>query len=266
MPKMKPGKNQGNIDINAVPKLTLGDPDTDFAQNEFNELWDASNLGNLDEILVTAELSDEEKARRKRNKNLRDQITLESDQYYDDMQLQDMNDFAETIKIGGDNNMSVSSGGDSDPETKKEFGDDHLYGSRRFNRLWSLYNEVKDQDGIENNPEYHRLIKKLTRKMPRTVKNLERNISNSVDMRNKINEKLGNAPMDLKTDEVVKNVKTRINKFIENPFYTKPPAKEDNENKNKNSNIGKEIVSQKRGSYLAPQLGNDIKKSLKNFR
>ena len=42
-----------------------------------------------------------------------------------------------------------------------------------------LYNEVKDQDGIENNPEYHRLIKKLTRKMPRTVKNLERNISNS---------------------------------------------------------------------------------------
>ena len=42
--------------------------------------------------------------------------------------------------------------------------------------------------------------------------------------------------------------------------------KEDNENKNKNSNIGKEIVSQKRGSYLAPQLGNDIKKSLKNFR
>ncbi len=266
MPRMKPGKNQGNIDVNAVPKFT-GDPDTDLAQSEFNELWEASNLGNLDEVLVTAELSDEEKARRKRNQDLRDQITLEADQYDADMQLQEMNDFTDTIKI--DNNISVSSGGDSDPEIKKEFGDDHLYGSRRFNRLWSLYNEVKGVDGIENNPEYHRLIKKLTRKMPRTVKNLERNISNSVDMRNKINEKLGNAPMDLKTDDVVKNVKNRINEFIKDPFYVKPPAKEDNENEKQKTNTGKKSVittAQRRGPYLAPQLGNDIKKSLKNFR
>jgi hypothetical protein len=249
MPTMKPGKNQGNIDKKALAKQN-GDDTT--AQDEFDSLWDSSGLGDLDEVLLT---------------NKPTKTVSPQDRRYDRALDNDaLNDFGDTIKIGGDNNVSVSSGGDGDPEAKKEFGDDFLYGTKRFNRLWSLYNEVKDQDGIENNPEYHRLIKKLTRKMPKTIRNIDRNVKNSMDMRNKINEKLGNAPMDLKTDEVVKNVKTRINKFIENPFYTKPPSKEDNENKNQNSNIGKEIVSQKRGSYLAPQLGNDIKKSLKNFR
>lgn len=256
MPRMKPGKNQGNIDVNAVPKVN-GDPDTDLAQSEFDELWEASNYGDLDAVDLGTF----------KNKH---QASVESRRY--DRAIDndvDPYNFGDTIKIGGDNTVSVSSGGDSDPEVKKEFGDDFLYGSRRFNKLWSLYNEVKDQDGIENNPEYHRLIKKLTRKMPKTVKNLERNISNSVDMRNKINEKLGNAPMDLKTDDVVKNVKTRINKFIKDPFYTKPPEKEDNENEKQETNTGKNTVittASRRGPYLAPQLGNDIKKSLKNFR
>lgn len=252
MPRMKPGKNQGNIDVNAVPKAN-GDPD--------NELFpDTSGTQQLDEVLVTAP---------SRAKKWWDNMFDPNKMLENSSKFNPIAGLDQVIKIGGDNTVSVSSGGDSDPEVKKEFGDDFLYGSKRFNRLWSLYNEVKDQDGIENNPEYHRLIKKLTRKMPRTVKNLERNISNSVDMRNKINEKLGNAPMDLKTDDVVKNVKTRINKFIKDPFYTKPPEKEDNENEKQETNTGKNTVittASRRGPYLAPQLGNDIKKSLKNFR
>lgn len=240
MPKMKPGRDQGNIDKKALAKQT--DPD--------NELFPyTSGIQDLEEITLFGPSKEKIKERDK---------------------LTNPNEIGDTIKI----DSTISSGGDADPEvklnTKKEFGDDFLYGTRRFNRLWSLYNEVKDQPGIENNPEYHRLIKKLTRKMPRTIKNLERNVENSLEKRKKIHEKLNpGVPMDLKSDEVVKNVKSRVNEFINNPFYVKPePEVEDNEG---TGNTGKGIVktspaNSRRGPYIAPRLGSDIKKSLKNFR
>jgi len=242
MPKMKPGRDQGNIDKKALAKQNGDDT---LAQDEFDRLWTAGGFGQLNAVDVgTAKNT-------KKNPN-------------------NPNEIGDVIKI----DSTISSGGDADPEvklnTKKEFGDDFLYGSRRFNRLWSLYNEVKDQPGIENNPEYHRLIKKLTRKMPRTIKNLERNVENSLEKRKKIHEQLNpGVPMDLKSDEVVKNVKSRVNEFIKNPFYVKPePEVEENEG---TGNTGKGIVktspaNERRGPYIAPRLGSDIKKSLKNFR
>lgn len=247
MPKMKPGKDQGNIDKKALAKRT-DDPLV---------LWNENDRIGLDEFTVLAPNWQKEKD-----------------------QLNNPNNIGETIKI--DNTVDdvieepVSSGGEGDPKvklnTKQEFGDDHLFGSRRFNRLWKLYNEVKKEPGIENNPEYHRLIKKLTRKMPRTIKNLDRNVEKSIEKRKEIYEKLNpGAPMDLKSDEIVKNVKNRVNEFIKNPFYVKPePKVEENENK---GDTGKGIVDQtppptnmRRGPYIAPRLGSDIKKSLKNFR
>tara|TARA_B100001769_G_scaffold256364_1_gene233569 strand:+ start:2651 stop:3358 length:708 start_codon:yes stop_codon:yes gene_type:complete len=235
MPKMKPGKNQGNIDKKALAKQT--DPD--------DELFPyTSGIQDLNEVTIFAP-----------SKQKKDPLT-------------NPNEIGEVVKVGD----PISSGGEGDPEvklkTKNEFGDDFLYGSNRFNKLWSLYNEVKDKPGIENNPEYHRLIKKLTRKMPRTIKNLNRNVENSLEKRKKIHEKLNpGVPMDLKSEEVVQNVKDRVNKFIENPFYVKPePEVENNENKgNTNNDLVKTTVP-KRGPYLAPRLGMDIKKSLKNFR
>ena len=73
--------------------------------------------------------------------------------------------------------------------------------------------------------------------------------------------------MDLKSEEVVQNVKERVNKFIENPFYVKPePEVENNENKGNTNNDLVKTTAERRGPYLAPRLGMDIKKSLKNFR
>ena len=238
MPKMKPGRDQGNIDKKALAKQT-DDPLV---------LWDENDSIGLNEVTIFAPSGKDKK---------KDEVN-------------NPNEIGDPIKI----DSTISSGGDADPKvklnTKKEFGDDFLYGSRRFNRLWSLYNEVKDQPGIENNPEYHRLIKKLTRKMPRTIKNLERNVENSLEKRKKIHEQLNpGVPMDLKSDEVIKNVKSRVNEFIKNPFYVKPePEVEENEG---TGNTGKGIVKTsppngRRGPYIAPRLGSDIKKSLKNFR
>tara|TARA_A100001201_G_scaffold55921_1_gene54314 strand:+ start:11823 stop:12545 length:723 start_codon:yes stop_codon:yes gene_type:complete len=240
MPKMKPGRDQGNIDKKALAKQT-DDPLV---------LWDENDRIGLNEVTIFAPSGKDKK---------KDEVN-------------NPNEIGDPIKI----DSTISSGGDADPKvklnTKKEFGDDFLYGTRRFNRLWSLYNEVKDQPGIENNPEYHRLIKKLTRKMPRTIKNLERNVENSLEKRKKIHEQLNpGAPMDLKSDEVIKNVKSRVNEFIKNPFYVKPePEVEENEG---TGNTGKGIVktnfkpaNARKGNYIAPRLGSDIKKSLKNFR
>jgi len=254
MPKMKPGKNQGNIDKKALAKQNGDDT---LAQDEFERLWTAGGWGKLDSVDLGI------------IKNKKTTNTSPQDRRYDRAVDNNADMFGDTIKI----NDTVSSAGDNPPDIKKdaneELGSGFLFGSRRFNKLMNIYHEVKDMPGIENHPKWHTLINKISRKLPRTVKNIEKSLNKSEEMRAKISNKMfGDDDGIVRgTDEIMSNIRASAQNLLNNPIPEKP-KKEEKENDNTGNTNKNQVITtaSKRGPYLAPQLGVDIKKSLKNFR
>jgi hypothetical protein len=173
-----------------------------------------------------------------------------------------------------DANAVISSGGESDKvDTKdnliktinEQKVDSSLYGSNRFNKLWTLYNKVKGVEGIENNPKYHKLIKKLSRKMPRTLKNLKSNIEKSSSMRAKIGNTLDTNVSVQSNAEIYNSAVERAQNFLKDPYFVPSTYESDEKNKNK-GDIGDKPVTQKYsvGENLGSRLGTDISAQLKN--
>lgn len=246
MPKMKPGKDQGNIDKKALPKQigtwTGQIWDQDFMQDPFG----LNALSGLTQ-----------------NTDFRGHITPDA-----------IHDFG----TGGNSSFGkldadsvISSGGDSGGDNKDivtKINDKEkptsLYGSGRFNQLWSLYNKVKDKPGIENDPRYHRLIKKISRKMPRTLKNLKTKMDKATEMRQKISNELGNNITVTSSEENYKAAVARGNEFLADPYH-KPIVRDDQlENKDK-KDIGTEQTNNRYSARnLGSRLGTDISAALKN--
>jgi len=158
---------------------------------------------------------------------------------------------------GGDNNNLISTINNQEKPTS-------LYGSGRFNKLWSLYNKVKGVEGIENDPRYHKLIKKISRKMPRTLRNLKTKMDKSTEMRQKISDELGNNITVTSSQENYNAAIARGNQFLKDPFHK--PIVRNSEEKNKEKVIGEKQVVQKysAGKNLGSRLGTDISAALKN--
>ena len=158
---------------------------------------------------------------------------------------------------GGDNNNLISTINNQEKPTS-------LYGSRRFNKLWKLYNKVKGVEGIENDPRYHKLIKKISRKMPRTLRNLKKNMDKSTKMRQKISDELGNNITVTSSQENYNEAVALGRQFTIDPSHK--PIVRNSEKKNKEKVIGKKPVAQKysAGKNLGSRLGTDISAALKN--
>jgi len=159
-----------------------------------------------------------------------------------------------------------------------------LYGTNRFNKLWNLYNDVKGQKGIESNPKYQRLLNKLVRKMPKTLRNLKRNVEKTERKRNEMSTKLGFGPTVNSSAELVSKGYDTAENFIKNPTPEHVPADTNISNPSTDDITGGDIVgnTNKGRLNLAGQpwvanlhspinlgdgdgrLGIDINKALKN--
>jgi hypothetical protein len=238
------------------PKKNVISPDSVVPKKTDDEFPLTSGLQVLDEVFVTGKKRKSTPERRRRNRGI---DNLSKDLF--------------TPNAGN----IISSGGDSDNVEVKdklinkintEHRDPSLYGSNRFNKLWSLYNKVKGVEGIENNPKYHKLIKKLSRKMPRTLTNLERNVDKSIEMRQKIASDLNSNAEVASRDEIISSARTRALDFIANPLYT--PPKRDSQIDNEEDEIGGGAKKYSAGENLGsrsgtnPNLGSDISAALKN--
>lgn len=171
-------------------------------------------------------------ARKTKTLNLDDPLAIEGfggggsfDPYGDHnaFDLVNFSDIAGNYTYGGTNQFS--SGGDNEPDKKnkieKEFGEDFLFGSNRFNKLWTEYQRVKTLPGIENNPKYHALIKKISRKMPRTLKTFDRKFDSSVKKREEIMQKLNmENPVVQNKDKERARIKKSIFNFMRQPYAT----------------------------------------------
>jgi len=166
--------------------------------------------------------------------------------------------FASGGDSGGDNNNLISTINNQEKPTS-------LYGSGRFNKLWSLYNKVKGVEGIENDPRYHKLIKKISRKMPRTLKNLKTKMDKSTEMRQKISDELGNNITVTSSQENYNAAIARGNQFLKDPFH-KATTYDSKQKNSSDSDIGEEQANQKysAGKNLGSRLGTDISAALKN--
>jgi len=173
---------------------------------------------------------------------------------------------------------SYGSGGDNEPDKKnkieKEFGEDFLFGSNRFNKLWTEYQRVKTLPGIENNPKYHALIKKISRKMPRTLKTFDRKFDSSVKKREEIMQKLNmENPVVQNKDKERARIKKSIFDFMRQPYATEEEKKKAiAENlKISNSKVVKTTGIEKRSKIDLgtsrvnnPSLSSDIAAAFKN--
>ena len=166
--------------------------------------------------------------------------------------------FASGGDSGGDNNNLISTINKQETPTS-------LYGGGRFNKLWKLYNKVKDNPGVENDPRYHKLIKKISRKMPRTLRNLKTKMDKSTEMRQKISDELGNNITVTSSQENYNAAIARGNQFLKDPFH-KDTTYNSNQTNSSDSDVGKEQANQKysAGKNLGSRLGTNIAAQLKN--
>ena len=174
-----------------------------------------------------------------------------------------------TDKFGKlDANAVISSGGkgktENIPQSDNLAGS--LYGTNRFNKLWNLYNDVKGQKDIASNPKYQRLLNKLVRKMPKTLRNLERNVEKTERKRNEMSKKLGFNSTVSSNEEIVSNARDRVETFLNNPTPEYVPKDTNIKNESKDGITGVDIVDQKysAGENLGSRLGSDISAALKN--
>ena len=224
------------------PKKNVISPDSVVPKQTDDEFPLTSGLQVLDEVLVTG------KKRKSTPQSNGDLFTLNA---------------ANVVASGGDSdNVEVKD--DLINKINTEHRDPSLYGSNRFNKLWSLYNKVKGVEGIENNPKYHKLIKKISRKMPRTLTNLEKNVDKSIDMRKKIAGDLNSNAEVASRDEIISSARTRALEFIKNPLYTPPERDSQKDNEEDDTTQGHNITNQKSGRNLGSRLGTNIAAQLKN--
>ena len=188
------------------------------------------------------------------------------------LNAQALKNIHDTIWDLNQTNNTVASGGDSGGDNKNLISTINnqekptsLYGGGRFNKLWKLYNKVKDNPGVENDPRYHKLIKKISRKMPRTLRNLKTKMDKSTEMRQKISDELGNNITVTSSQENYNAAIARGNQFLKDPFHKDKTYKKKEKNSS-DSDIGKEQANQKysAGKNLGSRLGTNISAALKN--
>jgi hypothetical protein len=253
MPSTSSRKNQKNIkvDLNATLKNHEAGHIGESSDDEFPL---TSGLQVLDDVLVTAKKGRSTSQSRRRNRaldNNGDLFTLNAD-----------NVIPKDEKV-------TSSGGENrseNDETRSGSLANSLYGTNRFNKLWDLYNDVKGQKDIESNPKYQRLLNKLVRKMPKTLRNLEKNVDKTERKRQEMSTKLGFEPTVSSKSQIVSNARDTVEKFLNNPTPEHVPADTNISNPSTDDITGVGIVGQKysAGENLGSRLGTDISAALKN--
>jgi len=148
---------------------------------------------------------------------------------------------------------------------KKDYGKDSISGSKRFNYLQKLYFKVKDIPGVENNPKFHKLVKKLSRKYPRMIKKLERAKKSSQKVRQQTADELSTNPGVIPIKEIETNAINAWNKFGIMPWSPKDYNVKENSNNEEEIGVDEQIIQKySAGENLGPRLGSDISAALKN--
>ncbi|MDP6878106.1 MAG: hypothetical protein QGI18_05860 [Candidatus Marinimicrobia bacterium] len=170
------------------------------------------------------------------------------------------------VDINPDNNMSINE------KINTKWTPTNLSFTPRFNKLWKAYNLIKDKPGVQNDPRYHTLVKKLSRKMPRVAKNLEKSVTKSSQKRQEIAKILGQEANVSSDAEIIAKGRKEIANFIRNPHVTPEPVKEiKNDDKviSKEKGVDQDNPNGKTGINLntrsiGSKLGTDISAALKN--
>jgi len=154
---------------------------------------------------------------------------------------------------------------------KKDYGKDSISGTKRFNYLQKLYFKVKDIPGVENNPKFHKLVKKLSRKYPRMIAKLERAKKSSQKVRQQTADELSTNPGVAPIKEIETSAINAWNKFGIMPWSPKDYNVKENSNNEEEIGVDEQIIQKySAGENLGPRLGtnpnlgSDISAALKN--
>ena len=148
---------------------------------------------------------------------------------------------------------------------KKDYGKLSISGTKRFNYLQKLYNKVKDIPGVENNPKFHKLVKKLSRKYPRMINRLERAKESSEKVRQQTANELSTNPEVASITEITTSGMDAWNNFNKNVWSKKNYSVDIQTNED--DKLGGKVqveTNEQRGENLGPRLGSNISAALKN--
>ena len=133
-----------------------------------------------------------------------------------------------TVTSGGDNagggNVSTGNKMSINDKINQKWTPTNLSFTPRFNKLWKAYNLIKDKPGVQNDPRYHKIVKKLSRKMPRVLKHLNKSIEKSSQQRQETAKILGGKANVSLDAEIAAKGKKEVKNFILNPHVTPQPV------------------------------------------
>ncbi len=142
----------------------------------------------------------------------------------------DLNQTNNTVTSGGDNagggNVSTGNKMSITDKINNKWTPTNLSFTPRFNKLWKVYNLIKDKPGVQNDPRYHKIVKKLSRKMPRLLKHLNKSIEKSSQQRQETAKILGGKANVSLDAEIAARGKEEVKQFVFNPHVTPESTEE----------------------------------------